>query len=249
MCRKAVHEQRARLCQRHQRIVHLIRAERAPPDVGLRLLAHGRPRIRVHGVGTGDGVGGLAEQPEARAVPGDACRLLHDGMRQLVAFRARDVNVDAQHGAGVRERRRDVVAVADERDRTAAYRSPTLLKRQEVGDRLTRMLLVSQRVDDVQAFGGRRELPQQLLRERPDHDRIDPALEVPGDIGRPVRARQGRRRAAAPARGRRVRARRSRTSNGCEATACERAAPRACRRAHRPWAPGGPACVRLSPAR
>ena len=92
------------------------------------------------------------------------------------------MNVDAQHGAGVRERRRDVVAVADERDRTAAYRSPTLLKRQEVGDRLTRMLLVGQRVDDVQASGGRRELLERLLREGPDDDRVDPAFEVAGDI-------------------------------------------------------------------
>jgi hypothetical protein len=46
-------------------------------------------QVSVHGVGTGDGVGGLAEQPEARA----GWRRLSPAARRhavLVAFRACD---------------------------------------------------------------------------------------------------------------------------------------------------------------
>ena len=45
------------------------------------------------------------------------------------------------------------------------------------------MLAVGQRVDDVQLRRGRGELLEQPLRERPDDDRVDPALEVARDVG------------------------------------------------------------------
>ena len=77
--------------------------------------------------------------------------------------------VTPSSAGGVRQRRRDVVAVADEGDAAAAQRAPALLQRQHVGQRLTRMLLVAQRVDDVQPRrrgGDRRDL---LLRVGPHH--------------------------------------------------------------------------------
>ena len=58
----------------------------------------------------------------------------------------------------VRQRGGDVVAVADEGQRAAAQRPQLLLQRQEVGDRLARVLVVGQRVDDVQAARRLREL-------------------------------------------------------------------------------------------
>ena len=56
-------------------------------------------------------------------------------------------------------------------------------QRQEVGDRLARVLLIGERVDDVQALGRGGELLQDVLRERPDDHAVDPALEVARDVG------------------------------------------------------------------
>ena len=80
------------------------------------------------------------------------------------------------------ERRADVVAVADERDALAGERSPSLDQRLHVGQRLARMLFVAERVDDVQLRRDLGDLMQPLLPERADHDRVDPALEVAGDV-------------------------------------------------------------------
>jgi hypothetical protein len=57
-----------------------------------------------------------------------------------------------------------------------------LLQRQEVGDRLARMLLVGERVDTCSAAPPRRT-PEHLLREGADDDRVDPALEIARDVG------------------------------------------------------------------
>ena len=44
------------------------------------------------------------------------------------------------------------------------------------------MLFVAERVDDVQLRRDLGDLMQPLLAERADHDRVDPALEVAGDV-------------------------------------------------------------------
>ena len=168
----------------------------------------------------------------------DAGRLLHDRVRQLIRLGARDVQVHAEHRRGVRERRRDVVAVADERDRAAAQRSQLFPQRQEVGNRLARMLFVGQRVDDVQPRRRGGELREQLLRERSDDDGVDPALEIARDVGDRLAPAERRRRAAARRCGRPARARRSRTSTACAATACRTASRRGGRRGRRRSAPG-----------
>ena len=67
--------------------------------------------------------------------------------------------------------------------RPAAQRAPPLAQRQAVGQRLARVLVVGQRVDHVQPRRRGGELLEQPLRERPDDDRVDPALEVARDVG------------------------------------------------------------------
>ena len=71
--RQAVHEQRAGLGERHQRRRSPDTARTpAPRSSASRFLAHRRPRVGVDRVGAGDGVGGVGEQPQPRAVPRDA---------------------------------------------------------------------------------------------------------------------------------------------------------------------------------
>ena len=65
-----------------------------------------------------------------------------------------------------------------------ASASEPLLQREQVGHGLARVLLVGERVDDVQARRGGGELLEDLLRERADDDRIHPALEIARDVGR-----------------------------------------------------------------
>ena len=86
-------------------------------------------------------------------------RLLQHVWRELIAVGAGDVEVHAEHRGGIRERRRHVVAVADERDRPAAQRAPALAQRQTVRQDLTRVLVVGQRVDDVKPARAGGEFP------------------------------------------------------------------------------------------
>ena len=105
--------------------------------------------------------------------------------------------MQAEHRAGVRERRGDVVAVADEGERTALERSEMLLQREHVGQRLAGMLLVRQRVDDVQLRRGLGEAREPLLRERADDGAVHPALEIAGDVLDGLAAAERRLRPAA----------------------------------------------------
>ena len=102
------------------------------------------------------------------------------------------------------------------------------------------MLFVGERVDDVQARGGRRQRRRLLLRERADDERRHPAFEVAGDVLQRLAPAIGELRAPGAACRRRARGRRSRTSTTCAATASRTAARRACPRAHSPSAPARP---------
>ena len=143
--------------RRHQLGVHLIGREDTTPVVRPPLPRPSTPthRCRRHRRRRRPARGSVKSRTVG-AVARDARRLVDDVVRQLVAGGRRHVNGDAEHARRVRERRRDVVAVADERDRAAAAVAPSLAQRQHVGERLARMLLVGQRVDDVQVAARRR---------------------------------------------------------------------------------------------
>ena len=99
------------------------------------------------------------------------------------------------------------------------------------------MLLVGQRVHDRKALAGGRQPQRLLLPERPQHQRVDPAFEVAGDVLERLADAFGELGRQVAACARPARARRSRTWSVCAATASRRAAPRACRRASPPSAP------------
>ena len=104
------------------------------------------------------------------------------GRRKLEALRRGDPDDSAKHRGGLSERGGHVVAVSDERDRTAAEAPEPLGERQAVGQRLAGMFLVGQRVDDLELWSGVGERFEARLRERA-HDRDgDPALEVPRHV-------------------------------------------------------------------
>ena len=92
------------------------------------------------------------------------------------------MNRDAEHARHLSERRRDVVAVADERDCAAATIAPSLAQRERIGERLARMLFVGERVDDVQVAPGGGQRRRLLLRERANDEGADPSLQVARDV-------------------------------------------------------------------
>ena len=131
---------------------------------------------------------------------------------RCVLRRTGDRHVDPGERARLEQRVCDVVAaVADERDAPAGQVAERLLDRQQVGERLARMVLV----ESALTTGTRRpagELVDRLLRERADHDRVDVARERAGGVGDRLAApelqllrRQRDRRRAEPGGGRRER--------------------------------------------
>ena len=115
-----MHEQGARLGQRHQFVVHLIGRERLTPHVGLRFLAHRRPGVGVNGVDACYRIDRFVEQTQPRAVVGHTGRLLHNQIRQMIPLGTGDVEVDPKHRGSVGQGCRYVVAIAHVRDRSAS---------------------------------------------------------------------------------------------------------------------------------
>ena len=76
---------------------------------------------------------------------------------ELVAPRRRDPHFSSERGHRLRQRERDVVAVADIRNRPSAERSPLLTHGQAIGERLTRMFFVGECVYDAKTRSGGRE--------------------------------------------------------------------------------------------
>ena len=94
----------------------------------------------------------------------------------------REPDLHAEGRAHQRERVVDVVAVADERQRQPAEVAEPLVEREQVGQRLARVLADRQAVDDRDR-GLRGELQHDLVRSRAGHDPVHEALEVVGDVG------------------------------------------------------------------
>ena len=72
---------------------------------------------------------------------------------------------------------RDVVAVADVSQRDLPEIAEPLLQREVVRQRLARMLQIAQRIDHRNRRITRHALDR-LLRERPQHDHVHPALQI-----------------------------------------------------------------------
>ena len=90
-------------------------------------------------------------------------------------------DLHAHGGAGQRERVVHVVAVADERQHAAFETAQMLAERQEVGERLERMLVIGQGVEDRDP-SLRRKLVDDRVIERADDYAIHPTIKVVGDV-------------------------------------------------------------------
>ena len=150
--------------------------------LGLRLLAHRRPCIGVDDVGAAnrlERVGG--EVQPAAELRGKRPGPFHDRGVRGVARWMGEADLHPEHRTEQRQRVVDVVAVADEREDDALEPPEPLADREEVGQRLARMLAERQAVDDRDR-GLLRELDDDSMWPGPGHDRIDEPLEVAGDV-------------------------------------------------------------------
>ncbi len=182
MGRQAVHEQRMGRGSGHQGGVDLVLGKNLFPPGRFLLAAHRRPDVRVDRIDAGDGLRWAGERADLRAVARPSHGVVDHAVGQLEAARRGDVERDATHHRGMCQRRGDVVPVADIGDAAATQRSPLLAQRQHVGQRLARMLLVAERVDDVQPRGRGGHHRNVLMRVRAHDEAMDPALEIAGDI-------------------------------------------------------------------
>ena len=122
----------------------------------------------------------------------------------------------------------DVVAVADPGQTQAPEIPVTLPEREEVGQRLARVLLIGERVHHGIPAG---QLVHGRLGEGPGRDRVDPPAEVPGDVGDRLPRPSPMSRPARYTRPPRAGPCRPRRSHGSGATASRTRAPASGRRA------------------
>ena len=129
-----------------------------------------------------------------------------------------------------RQRAGDVVAVADVRDRDAVQGAEPLAQREQVRERLARVVQGSEPVDD-RYLRGVGKLGNRLVRARPDHDRVHVARQHPGRVAdRLARGPAAARRRAVRAGARRAPRRRPGTRPASWSTAARRPAPPSARR-------------------
>jgi hypothetical protein len=108
---------------------------------------------------------------------------------RLVAGRARAHELDAEQLAGRRERDADVRAVADPGHADAVEGAEALADRQQVGERLQRVLVVRQRIDHRHGRD-RGQLVDLGLRSRADGERVEVAGEHAGRVAERLAARE-----------------------------------------------------------
>ena len=141
------------------------------------LLPHRHPRVRVHERGAVDGLGGtvregdVAEQLQALALD----------VVPLVAERAGEPDARPEQQADLGERAGDVVVVADVGDALPGERAADLLHREGVGDRLQRVGVVGQQVDDRDVGDGDHPLQHAVLEDPRGEDGVV-ALQDPRDV-------------------------------------------------------------------
>ena len=182
--RQAVHEDRVGPCLREERIVHLVGAEGALAFHGFLLLAHAGPDVGVDGVGSGSGGGGIVRNQQTRAADGGKpFGLRHNFGIGQVSLGAAEGEIHAEAQSGQHERLGHVVAVADKRKLEAVQPrdSEVLADGLHIGQGLTGMVKVAQRIDDGDARPGG-EAIHRALQEYPRDQAIHPAIQVAGDI-------------------------------------------------------------------
>ena len=157
--------------------------EGAHARLGLLLLPHRGPHVRVDDVGAADRLHGIGRHLRRRGafLLGVAHRALQDERVRLVALGRRHGHGDAQLGGAEHERVADVVAVAHVRQLQAVEPPALLGKGEEVGQRLARVELVGEPVDDGDG-PVLREVDHVLVGEHAGHDPVHVAGEHLGGV-------------------------------------------------------------------
>ena len=149
-----------------QLVVELVGGQGAAALVGLELVTHAHPHVRVHGLGAADGLAGILVQRHGAA---RFARQLQVAL-QRVTGRGGDRHVHARERPQHGQRAGHVVAVTDVGDPQPGERAVGLAQRLQVGERLARVVLWAQHVDHRnRAVAG--QLLQGLLRAGAQADR------------------------------------------------------------------------------
>ena len=162
----------------HQGCIDLVVTEGVDPSRSLEFWnPHGKPHIRVHGIGFGNRFEGVVcdQHGASRSRCHTLCRL-HDAGIGLVPGRARNGDVDAQQGATLDQAVRNVVAIADEGDSPPPELSPELAHGEQITDDLTRVVHVGESVDDGDGCG-RSETAHVLITERSNNESLGVAAD------------------------------------------------------------------------
>jgi hypothetical protein len=147
--RQAVHEHGPGGGDPHHARRDLVAVERGEAGLLLGLVAHRHPHVGVDGVGVGGGGERVVRLEHAAAVPvGDGARPADHLGVALVAGGRRHRHVDAGQRARLDEAVGDVRPVTDVGDLQPAEDAELLAQRQQVRQRLARVVPVGQRVDD-----------------------------------------------------------------------------------------------------
>ena len=105
---------RVRLCELHERGVHLVRGENRGAFFGFLFMSHARPGVSINRIGSGNGFARVGQDAERSLglVRNGLCHGDDDGIER-VALRRGNGNFRADRGARQKQRVRHVVAVAD----------------------------------------------------------------------------------------------------------------------------------------
>src|ERR1700676_2313767 len=179
---QAVHESRMRLGELHERGIRLVGSENRGPFRLFLFVSHARPGISINRIGSGNGFARVGQDAER------SLGLVRNGLRhgddygiETVGLRRRDRNFRAHRGARQKQRVRHIVAVANVGKMNLGEIAEMLVQGEEVGERLAGMFEFAQRVDDRNA-GVSGHLFDHSMTEGAQHNDVDPAFEVVGDV-------------------------------------------------------------------
>ena len=177
MRRQTVHHEDTLVGRLDQTLVELVGPEDQRALLDLGLLAHARPDVGIQDVGARRSRRRIgADLDRAPGLRGDLLGARDDLRDRLEPHRGRDTHRHRRLRAGEQQRVRNVVPFTDVREDAPGDAAEVLVDRQQVGERLARVLEVRQRVH----HGDRRRVRERLeplLLERAEHDRIDVARE------------------------------------------------------------------------
>jgi hypothetical protein len=172
---EAVQHEDVRPREVHELLAHLVARKHERSLVRLHVLPHARPHVGVERVGADRRLLGIVGELDRPAGLGrDLLGPVHHLGNRLEPRRRGDPDRHAGLGPRQQERVGDVVAVAEVREHAPVELAQTLTDRQEIRERLTRMLEVGEGVHDRHR-GRRGQDLESFLLECPQDDPIDVA--------------------------------------------------------------------------